>query len=323
MTRLTLTLLCMLLVAGPVLADNGTRLRYGGPPVGIRLAGTEDAAAESRVYIVQLRDPAAAVMHAASSPRVMQKPGAGALSSVPKFDKNSAAVQSYVQKLENAEAALISEVGNNIEKLYSYRFALNGFAARMTPAQANKLEHMDEVLAVWQDEVRPLATNNSATFLDLFNADNGLRGPAGLDGDGVIIGVIDSGIAPEHPALQDTRPVDRPSLCWSTWADASLLGRWLCKNFNRADDIVDFEAPPENWNGICETGDEFTEENCNNKMIGARTFVAGAQATGPIDVGEQAAARAAIENMRTSWRRPRTMTELLAGADQTDGQSGV
>ena len=67
--------------------------------------------------------------------------------------------------------------------------------------------------------------------------------------------------------------------------------RWLCKNFNRAEDIIDFESVPETWNGICETGPEFTEENCNNKMIGARTFVAGAQATGPIDDGEILSAR--------------------------------
>jgi subtilisin family serine protease len=290
-TRLTLTILCALFVAGPVMADFDTRLRDGGPPTGIRLAGTEDAGTESRVYIVQLREPAAAVMHAASAPRVMQKPGAGALSSTPKFNKNSAATQSYVQRLENAQASVIAKAGGNIEQLYSYRFALNGFAARMTPAQANKLEHMDDVLAVWQDEVRPLATTDSASFLDLFNAETGLRGPAELDGDGIIIGVIDSGIAPEHPALQDTRPVDRPSACWSTWADATLLGRWLCKNFNRAEDVLDFESPPANWNGICETGPDFTEENCNNKMIGARTFVAGAQATGPIDDGEIFSAR--------------------------------
>ena len=160
MTRLTPTILCALFVAGPAMADFDTRLRDGGPPTGIRLAGTEDAGTESRVYIVQLREPAAAVMHAASAPRVMQKPGAGALSSTPKFDKNSAATQSYVQRLENSQASVIAKAGGNIEQLYSYRFALNGFAARMTPAQANKLEHMDDVLAVWQDEVRPLATTD-------------------------------------------------------------------------------------------------------------------------------------------------------------------
>jgi subtilisin family serine protease len=280
----------MFIVAGPVQADFETRLRNGGPPVGIRLAGTEESGNESRVYIVQLKTPAAAEFHAASAPRVTSKPTPGSLRSIPVFDKNSSAIQSHVQRLENEQANVISKVGNNIEQLYTYRYALNGFAAVMTPAQANKFEHMPEVLNVWQDEIRPLATTHSAEFLDLFNAENGLRA-AGLDGDEVIIGVIDSGVAPEHPALQDTRPVDRPSACWSTWAEVSLLGRWLCKNYTRAEDIIDYESPPAGWNGICETGPEFTEENCNNKMIGARIFVDGAQATGPIDPGEIFSAR--------------------------------
>ena len=288
MTRLTLTLLCAVLVAGPVQADFESTLRDAGPPAGIRLAGTEND--QPQVFIVQLASPPAAAIHRATSSQVVSKPSPGSIDGPPRFDKNNALIQSHVEKLEQEQADVISKLGSGIEPIYSYRYSLNGFAARMTTAQANKLEHMDGVLRVWPDEVRSLATNYSATFLDLFNAETGLRGPAGLKGEDVIIGVIDSGIAPEHPQIQETRPVDRPSACWSLWADASLLGRWLCKNYNRADDILDYE-PPENWNGICEVGDQFTEENCNNKMIGARTFVDGARATGPIDAGEIFSAR--------------------------------
>ena len=52
------------------------------------------------------------------------------------------------------------------------------------------------------------------------------------------------------------------------------------------DDVQVFDAPPDGWNGICQTGPQFTEENCNNKMIGARFIIDGANATGPIDVDE-------------------------------------
>jgi len=290
-TPARLTILLALFVAVPAQSDYETRLRHGGPPVGIRLAGSEQAGGGSRVYIVQLRTPAAAAIHAASAPRMASKPGPGSLPTAARFDKSSSLVEAHVQRLESEQLAILAKAGDDVERLYSYRYAMNGFAAVMTPAEATRIENMPEVLHVWQDEVRPLATNHSAAFLGLFDADKGLRGPGGLDGDGVIIGVIDSGIAPGHPQLLDTRPVDRPSACWSTWAEFSLLGRWLCKNYNRADDIVDFDAPPEHWNGICETGPEFTAENCNNKMIGARTFVAGARATGPIADGEIFSAR--------------------------------
>lgn len=275
----------MLLAAGVVHAEYETPLRQGGPPTNIRLAGTDPASAESNVYIVQLATPAAAEVYAATAPRVTAKPSAGSLQSLPVFDKNSAIVQSHVQRLESEQAAVLASLGAGVEQIYSYKYSLNGFAARMTPAAVERLEHSPGVLHVWQDEVRSLATNHSADFLGLFDPDTGLRGPAGLDGEGIVIGVIDSGVAPEHPALQDTRPVNQPSACLSTWAEVSLLGRWLCKNFRRADDVLDFEAP-ENWNGICEAGPEFAGDDCNHKLIGARIFVAGAQATGPIDAGE-------------------------------------
>ena len=99
----------------------------------------------------------------------------------------------------------------------------------------------DRVLNVWEDEIRPLATRSSPAFLGLFEQAIGLRGTPGLDGDGVIIGVIDSGIAPQHPALLDTREADRPGLCRSAWAEATFLGQWLCRKYEIREDIQEFE----------------------------------------------------------------------------------
>jgi subtilisin family serine protease len=124
----------------------------------------------------------------------------------------------------------------------------------------------------------------------LFDESTGLRGAPGLDGDGIVIGVIDSGITPEHPALADTREADRPRACRSRWAENTLLGKWLCRRFDRLDDTLVFQ-PPENWNGVCQEGPRFTAENCNNKLIGARFFVDGAETSGPIDEGEIFSAR--------------------------------
>ena len=41
----------------------------------------------------------------------------------------------------------------------------------MTAAQAQKLEHLPEVLNVWEDEVRPMAIRDRACrFIELFDA---------------------------------------------------------------------------------------------------------------------------------------------------------
>lgn len=267
-------------------AQDGPQVRDGGSFGALRVAGTEDPDTR-KVYIVQLAEPSAAQYHASLVTAAARATGQAA--SRVRFDKSNAVVQSYSERLLEAQNQVIARAGDNTELIYQYRFGLNGFAARMHPSQAHKLEGMPEVLRVWEDEVRPLATRYSPDFLGLFDKDVGLRA-AGLDGEDVIIGVIDSGIAPKHPALSDTREADRPRLCQGSWAENSLLGRWLCRRYRVRDDVLLY-APPENWNGACIAGEQFAETDCNNKLIGARWFADGARATGPIDEGEIFSAR--------------------------------
>ncbi len=276
-----LVIFSLLLTSFSAQAENESRLRNAGGPGGIRLAGTENP--ERRlVYIVQLRAPSAAEYHASLRSAIPAKPLVAA--DRLRFDKHNSAIQGYAAQLGAEQDKVLSIAAPDAEKIYSYRYGLNGFAARMTPAQAHKLENLPGVQQVWEDEIRPMATNFSPQFLGLFEPEVGLRGTPGLDGEGIIIGFIDSGVYPEHPALKDTRPADRPRACRSSWAETSLLGLWLCRRFKKLDDQLQFE-PPENWNGACETGERFLESNCNNKLIGARYFIAGAESSGPIGDG--------------------------------------
>ncbi len=279
-------LLIVLLLPFCAFAQNETELRDAGSLGAIRLAGSEDETAR-KVYIVQLAEPSAAQYHAAQLQAA--QPGASVVPRV-RLDKSSAAIQSYAARLQETQDRVFARAGADSELIYRYRFGLNGFAARMHPSQAHKLASLPEVLHVWEDEVRPLATNFSLDFLDLFNRNDGLRGAAALDGEDVVIGIIDSGIAPEHPALKDTQEADRPRLCRGDWAENSLLGRWLCRRYRVRDDKLVYE-PLETWNGTCAAGEQFEETDCNNKLIGARWFIDGAEAGGPIDDGEIRSAR--------------------------------
>lgn len=240
----------------------------------------------AKVFIVQLRSPSAAEHYAtlSKSQRIYaQAPGDD--TARPRFEKDSAVVQSYAARLEEEQELVLAKAGSNVQKVYSYKYGLNGFAARMSVAQAEKLAHLPNVVNVWEDEIRPLATRHSANFLGLFDSEAGLRTVNDLDGDGVIIAVIDSGIAPEHPALQESRKADRPRLCRSSWAESTFLGTWLCRRYNRLPDVVDFEEI-EDWNGECEIGENFDTTHCNNKLIGARWFVDGADNSGAIEANE-------------------------------------
>lgn len=233
----------------------------------------DDGAAQSKVYIVQLRSPSAAERQAKlAAPHV-------------KFDRSSAAAKAWVADIEEEQERVLAKAGPGARQIYSYRYGLNGFAARMSIAQAQKLEHLPEVINVWEDEVRPMATSHSPTFLGLFDSQAGLRSVEGLDGDGIIIGVIDSGITPEHPALQDARDADKPRACRSSWGETTILGKWLCRPYKKLPKVVSFE-PPENWSGDCVAGERFETTDCNNKLIGARWYIDGALETGPIDPDE-------------------------------------
>jgi len=287
MKQIQSLLLALLLVFTGAAAEYESELRDAGSLGAIRLAGTEDPNVR-KVYIVQLNRPSAAGHHAALT-GALAKSG---VSGVPRirFDKSSPEIQSYTAQLAEQQSRVFAKAGTGAELIYDYQYSLNGFAARMHPSQAHKLESLPEVLHVWEDEIRPLATRYSLDFLGLFDPDVGLRGAPGLDGENVIIGVIDSGIAPKHPALKDAQEADRPRMCEGDWAENSLLGRWLCHRFRKRDDILVFE-PPENWNGICQVGARFTATDCNNKLIGARYFVDGAEESGAIDEGEIMSAR--------------------------------
>ncbi|MDH3305136.1 MAG: S8 family serine peptidase [Gammaproteobacteria bacterium] len=280
-----LLLVSLLLASAAVVAQPESSLRDAGA-IPVHLAGSEDPAA-ARVYIVQLQAPSAAEYHArqmkTSAPAAAMKPRS-------RLDRTSAAIEIYARELADEQDRVLAKAGPGTQKIYGYQFGLNGFAARMSTAQAQKLANLPEVLNVWEDEIRPMALRYSPTFLGLFDNEVGLRSVQGLDGEGVVIGVIDSGVAPEHPALRDTREADRPRLCRSSWAETTLLGQWLCRRFRKLPDTLVFEAP-ENWNGACQSGERFLETDCNNKLIGARWFIDGALESGPIDDGEIRSAR--------------------------------
>lgn len=224
---------------------------------------------EERVYIVQLDEPPALAYRGRPGGLAATRPAPGR-----RFDPESDNVRQYTRKLTGTHDELLRSVGAYATKVYSYRYAFNGFAARLTPVQAQKLRSKKNVLNVWEDQVRYLYTNDSPVFLGLFDSPGGLVADLGLRGDDIIIGIIDSGIVPEHPSFTDRRSADRPRLCESTWAETSLLGLWLCQRFKRKADIVTY-PPPTGWNGRCETGERFSADDCNNKIIGARYYIDG------------------------------------------------
>lgn len=199
-----------------------------------------------RTYIVQmLKDPVASYDGGVAGIPATQ-PARGE-----KVDADSPAAQRYTALLQGEHATALAQVGG-AEKVYDYSVSFNGFAAELTEAQAAKLEKVPGVVAVSPDEILQLDTSTTPGFIGL-DKPTGLwtraGGPANA-GEGVIIGIIDTGVWPEHPSFSD---------------------RSTSFGFPRPI----YSQAPMHWNGICQSGEEFHVRNCNNKLIGARYYVNG------------------------------------------------
>jgi subtilisin family serine protease len=246
----------------------------------LRLVGPVADKAGAAVYIVKLRSPGAASYKRTPADFAADKPLSANERSV-----RDAAAESYATALEQSHDRLLAGIGAGGSKVYSYRYSVNGFAARLTAAQVSRLAQSTEVQRVWQDSDQRLRTNNSAIFLGLQDPQGGLRADVGLRGEGIVVGIIDSGVAPGHPSLLDTE--DRtPRTCRSAWARSSLLGLWLCAGYRRNPPTALVYDPPVGFTGACETGPGFTPGACNNKVVGARFYIDGFSERHELDAGE-------------------------------------
>jgi subtilisin family serine protease len=168
-----------------------------------------------------------------------------------KIDPNSSAAVDYVAYLDSKHNDALDKVGGG-DKLYDYHYSFNGFAARLNLDQANKLASMDDVLVVSPDVLNTMDTSSTPTFLGL-DVPGGLwdqLGGFGSAGDGIIIGVIDSGIWPESLSFSDRTGEN---------GNATKDGK------------LDYHQIP-GWHGKCTPGEEFNASMCNQKLIGAQWF---------------------------------------------------
>ena len=201
----------------------------------------------ARMHVVQLRaDPLATYGgevsgFAATSPRVTGR----------RLDTAGFAAQRYVDRLDRLEAGTLAAAGVDPERpAYRFRTALNGFAARLTPTEADRLRRQPSVVAVSPSQrfhvrggpvAAPGTVGEAFEFLGLPQGIWQQAGGVDHAGEGVVVGVIDTGVYPEHPSFAD---------------DGSY-------------------TVPKGWKGKCQEGEQWTAGLCNGKLIGARYFVEG------------------------------------------------
>ncbi len=217
--------------ATAALAASATASAQAAPP------GSEATA----LYLVQTVSDPVATYSGGVSGYARTRPAAGE-----RVDAHSSASQRWRDRLRGEhDAALRGARVDARRKSYDYGVTFNGFSARLTAAEAARLRADGGVLRVWKSEQLTADTITTRDFL-------GLTGSGGVwnkqfagdahAGEGVIVGIIDSGIWVENPSFA-ALPTPRP----------------------------DQRAINKKWKGTCDVGTE-QPVSCNNKVIGARYF---------------------------------------------------
>jgi hypothetical protein len=206
----------------------------------------------TETYVVQLVQAPVAGYTGGVAGYPATKPGKGK-----KLDATSADARKYAALLTDKHNKALQQVGAD-NKIYDYTAAFNGFAAKLTQEQADKLAVSKEVLSVEKAETVQVDTSSTPAFL-------GLDKPGGLwaqlggvnkngvgrgAGEDVVVGDVDTGYWPENPAFSD-RKVDG-------------------SNGNA------YPHKVTGFHGICQAGEYFPANTCNDKVIAARYYSAGA-----------------------------------------------
>jgi hypothetical protein len=159
-----------------------------------------------------------------------------------RFNALRSAVEAYAERLLRGQDRVAAALGDP-DVLYSYTTAIDGFAARLTPAQARLAQAQPQVASVHADRVDRVDGGPSPGAA--LTAGLALEPPPGNAGRGVVIGVIDSGIWPENPSFA-APPLDR----------AQLRDRYP------------------GFTGRCDdAGDHWSASLCSAKLVAAHAYV--------------------------------------------------
>ena len=176
------------------------------------------------------------------------------------LNKSDAAVATYLRHVEATSAAVVQRIRAAVPAAAvtgSYTLAYGGLSLRLPANQAKALLTVPGVAAVQADTLNqptaatesavaaaPTVGNDATAFIGANKVWPSLGGQK-LAGKGVIVGVLDTGIWPEHPMLADGGYLPKPGPAGKTWGCQFGDG------------------------SVAALGAAFT---CNSKLIGAYAF---------------------------------------------------
>jgi len=236
-------------------AGDATVASAAGSRAGVPAAAAPATASDTpERYIVVFEEPALAaykgeISGLAAPARRVDSRGKSRL------DVKSASARSYVSYLQGRQSDLVGamslRVGRPLDVEYRMQHALNGVMVDMTATEASRVEQLPDVKLVEAYREYALDTDTGPKLIGSEAVWNGTwSGASGqFQGEGIVYGILDSGINFGAPSFAAIDPVDG-------YQHVNPLGAGT-------------------YLGTCRTG-EIDAGRCNDKLIGGYDFVCGA-----------------------------------------------
>ncbi len=227
-------------LSGQALEITGTRL---GDDTGKDGSGR-------RAYIIELKDPPLASYRGGISGLA---PTHAATIGTRRFDPLSPASLLYNRYLATQQETVLANattlLGRSFVAEQKFKIVFNGIAVRLNDSEAAAIRDFESVTHVHRDVRRSLHTDSGPSFIGAPGIWDGSSTPglSGTMGEGIIVGILDTGINPDHPSFSDI-----------------------------GDDAFDHNNPlgAGIYKGVCDSADPSYDPafQCNDKLIGAWNF---------------------------------------------------
>lgn len=174
------------LSAGAAQPDDGqNKLNYVPKAAQKSLSSRDD-----NVYFVLFDEPAVATAGIAAKGQLL--------------NAKSAAVQHYAGSLRTNQTRVLSRasshIGEPVQTLFQYQYSVNAAAVRVSPQGAAALAKQPGVREVVKRQIHYLHTDSGPAYTGAPTIWQGETGVASK-GEGVIVGILDTGINAEHPSF--------------------------------------------------------------------------------------------------------------------------
>ena len=204
------------------------------------------------LYLVQLED--AAVPTYTGGVKGLAPVQAEGRAFAPEAGRERAYRDYVVDQQAELRSGIAQVTGSAPQVRFTYTDALNGMAVSLTREEAREVAGLDGVAAVQVDEERQLQTDVGPEWIGAPSIWDGTATPSGngTKGEGVVAGILDSGINAANPSFHDVVPVEDGG------------------------DGYDHENPRGSgtYVGVCDsTNPNYNADfGCNDKLIGAWDF---------------------------------------------------